>query len=200
MNLHTSMLGGAAGVVMLAGSALAQDSYYDTNPTPEERAQTERLNTDAANRAQSAVDSSAAANASYHAELDAYERNRAAYDAERAAYERERAGYEANRGGYAHRWETFYGYSRFHSVDRMRSGALLGLAVSTRGGSRVGRIRDVDVGDDGRISRVSVSVGAGRTAWIDVDDLRYDPAARVVLTDLSRGQIDDMARMRYPRF
>src|SRR5262249_17834179 len=97
-------------------------------------------------------------------------------------------------------WAAFYGYTRFHDVDRMGSGELLGLPVSLRGGSRIGRVRDVNTDGYGRVTRVSVSLGFGRIAWIDADDLRFDPATRVVMTDLSRGQIDDMARMRNPRF
>jgi hypothetical protein len=188
---------------MLSGSALAQSNYYNTNPTPEERAQTNQLNTNAANQAQSDADSNAAANSAYRAQQNAYDRNRADYDAQRSAYDRERQRYEADRYvryGYAHRWDAFYGYTRFHDLDGMRSGELLGLPVSSRGGIRVGRVRDIDLDRNGRVSRVSVSVGYGRTAWIDAADLRFDPVTRVVMTDLSRGQIDDMARMRYPRF
>src|SRR5262249_50922339 len=149
-----------AGVLMLAGPALAPSSYYNTNPTPAERAQTNQLNNDAANRAQGDADSDDAANQDHRAQQNAYDRNRAHYDAQRAAYDRERARYEANRYGYrygyGHRWDVFYGYTRFHDLDGLRSGDLLGLPVSTRGGNRVGRIRDVDTGRYGRVVRVSV--------------------------------------------
>src|SRR5215469_15936735 len=202
MNFRATTLGGAAlaGILMLAGPALAQSNYYNTNPTPAERAQTDRLNGNAADQAQRDVDSNASANSEYQAQQNAYDRDRADYDAKRDAYDRARERYEAERyvRGYGHRWDAFYGYTRFHDVDRMHSGELLGLPVSTRGGDRIGRIRDVSVNGDGRITRVSVSVGYGRSAWIDADDLRFDPAAHVVRTDLSRGQVDGMAHMRYP--
>jgi hypothetical protein len=206
MNFRATTLGGAAlaGVLLLAGPALAQSNYYNTNPTPEERAQTNQLNSNAADQAQRDADSNASANADFQAKQNAYDRDRADYDAKRAAYDRARERYEADRyvryGYYGHRWDAFYGYTRFHDVDRMRSGELLGLRVSTRGGGQVGRIRDVDTNGYGRVTRVLVSVGYDRTAWIDADDLRFDPVTRVVMTNLSRDQIDDMARMRYPRF
>lgn len=198
MKLRTFALGTAA-ALLLAAPALAQQSYYDTNPTPAERAQTNQLNSNAASQAQSDADANATANGNYNAARDTYDRNRADYDAQRAAYDRERARYQADRHGYGHRWDAFYGYARFHDVVGMRSRDLVGLTVNTRGGNRVGRIRDIDVNSDGRVSRVAVSY-RDRVAWIDADDLRYDPETRVVLTDLSRDQIDGMARMRYPRF
>jgi hypothetical protein len=205
MNIRATTLGGAAlaGILMLAGPAFAQSNYYNTNPTPAERAQTDQLNRNAADQAQSDVDSNASSNADYQAKQNDYERNRADYDAQRAAYDRARERYEADRYvryGYGHRWNVFYGYTRFHDIDRMGSGELLGLRVSSRGDSLVGRIRDVDTNGYGRVTRVLVSVGYRRVAWIDADDLRFDPVTRVVMTDLSRDQIDDMARMRYPRF
>jgi hypothetical protein len=188
---------------MLAGPALAQSNYYNTNPTPAERAQTDHLNGAAASQAQQDVDSNNSANQAYRDQQNAYDRDRADYDAKRAAYDRARERYEADRYvryGYGHRWDAFYGYTRFHDIDRMRSGELLGLPVNTRGDNRVGRIHDVDVNADGFVRRVAVSVGNDRIAWIDAGDLRFDPARHVVMTDLSRGQVDDMAHMRYPRF
>jgi hypothetical protein len=37
-------------------------------------------------------------------------------------------------------------------------------------------------------------------AWIDTDDLRFDPRTRVVYTVLSRDDVNGMAHMRNPRF
>src|SRR5215468_2443329 len=63
MKHRATTLGGAAlaGVLLLSGSAFAQSSYYNTNPTPAERAQTNQLNSDAAVRARVDADSSATA-------------------------------------------------------------------------------------------------------------------------------------------
>ncbi len=200
MKLRALTLGGAAlaSVLLLAPSAFADD-YYNTNPTAAERAQTERLNATAADRARGNADAAAANRADFNAATDRYDRERARTVAEQAAYDRDRARYDRDTRGRAHRWDAFYGYRGFRDVDTMNPRELRGLRVNARGGSRIGTIRDADA-SGGRITRVAVSVGRGKTAWLDVDDLRFDPGTRVVYTTLSRDQVNTMARMRYPRF
>jgi hypothetical protein len=209
MKLRTLSLGGAAlaSLLLLTPSAFAAPDYYNTNPTAEERAATDRLNAGAADRAHDDADANAADRAAFEARQNAVDRERARNDADRATYERDRARYDArygdnryDRDGRAHRWDAFYGYNGFRDVDSMNPRELRGLRVNTQAGSRVGMIRDVDANDRGRITRVAVSVGSGRLAWVDADDLRFDPATRVVFTTLSRDQVNSMARMHYPRF
>ena len=209
MKLRALTLGTAAlAASLLAGSAFAApNDYYNTNPTPQERQQTNQLNGAAANQAHSDADDSVnAANANdanqadYARDRAAYNRDRDAADAQRAAYERDRARYDAEHGGPAHRWDAFYGFNRFRDVNVMQARDIQGLTVSTRGGNRVGRVRDVDTDPNGRISRVSVSLGGANRAWLDADDLRFDPESRALLTDLTRDQVNGMAHMRYPRF
>jgi hypothetical protein len=202
MKLRALTLSSAAvvGALFLAMPASAQQSPYDTNPTPTERAQTEQLNAEAADRANSDANSNDTANDNYNAARSNYDSNRATYDDQRATYERERARYDAEHGGYAHRWDAFYGHDNFRDVGRMSSDELVGMEVNTRAGSQIGRIRDVDTNSDGRVTRVAVRIDGNRTAWVDADDLRFDPGTRIVMTDLSRDQVNDMAHMRYPRF
>jgi hypothetical protein len=202
MKLRALTLGSAAiaGTLFLAVPAFAQQSYYDTNPTPEERTQTDQLNGDAANRAHDDADSNDAANNDYNAARSDYDRNRQNYDAQRAAYDHDRARYDDDaRSGDAHRWDAFYGHDRFRDVARMDEDDLVGLTVDTRGGSHVGRIRNVDT-EHGDVARVSVSLGDHQVAWLDADDLRFDPGNRTVMTDLSRDQIEGMAHTRSPHF
>jgi hypothetical protein len=198
MKLRSFTLGTAAlaGTLLFAAPGFAQQSPYDTNPTPAERAQTDRLNSNAADRAHGDADANATAQGNYDTARSNYDRDRQTYDAQRAAYERDRARYYREN---PRRWDAFYGHSNFSDVLSMRSDSLVGLTVSTRGGNRVGRVRDVD-SDHGRITRIAVSVGGGNVAWIDADDVRYDPGSRTVFTDLTRDQIDSLAHMRYPRF
>jgi hypothetical protein len=206
MTFRATALGGAAlaAILALALPASAQRSPYDTNPTPAERAQTNALNTGAANDARNGADENESTNAANQADYDRaradYENRLDNYDAQRAAYNRDRARYLNDRAGYGHRWTVFYGYSRFRDVSSFSQSRLMGLQVSTRGGSFIGRVRDVDTNSYGRVIRVAVSTSRDRVAWIDADDLRYDPSTGMIMTVLSRGQIDDMARMRYPRF
>ncbi|MBL6613181.1 MAG: hypothetical protein ISP45_04170 [Reyranella sp.] len=206
MTLRTTALGGAAlaGLLILAAAASAQRSPYDTNPTPAERAQTDALNSAAANDARNSADEIDNTNTANQADYDRaradYENRMDNYDAERAAYNRDRARYLYDRSYYGRRWDVFYGYNRFRDVSSFSQSRLMGLQVSTRGGTFIGRVRDVDTNSYGRVTRVAVSTSRDRVAWIDADDLRYDPSTGMVMTVLSRGQINDMARMRYPRF
>ncbi|MEJ1968296.1 MAG: PRC-barrel domain-containing protein [Rhizomicrobium sp.] len=202
MKLRATALCGAAlaGTLMLAGPALAQRSYYDTNPTPAERAQTDQLNSDASDRARSESDDDAAATDANTAAQSDYNQRLNDYDAQRATYDRDRARYHAEHADYAHRWDAFYGHDRFRDVGTVPERDLMGLSVSSRGGSSIGRIRDVDFDARGGITRVAVSTGGDNVAWIDADDVRYDPQTRTVMSDLSRDQVGDMAHMRYPRF
>lgn len=206
MNFRATALTGAAlaAILTIGAPASAQRSPYDTNPTPAERAQTNALNTGAADDARNGADEIESTNAANQADYDRaradYENRMDNYDAQRAAYNRDRSRYLNDRATYAHRWDVFYGYNRFRDVSGFSERRLMGLQVSTRGGTFIGRVRDVDTNASGRVIRVAVSTSRDRVAWIDADDLRYDPSTGQVMTVLSRGQINDMARMRYPRF
>ena len=201
MKLRTLMLCTAVGTLFVAGPlAAAPSDPYNTNPTPQERAQTDQLNNAAANQAHGDADADAAARARHDADLNAFDRDSDRANADRARYERDRAGYDARNGGDARRWNAFFGFDRFRDVTAMPSRDLMGLRVSTRGGSRVGVIGDVDTNRYGRITRVAIRVGGGGIAWVDADDLRFDPRTRVVFTTLSRDDVNGMAHMGNPRF
>lgn len=191
--------GTTAALLLAAAPAFAQVSPYDTNPTPQERQQTDRLNQSAADDASAPVAPSSS-EADYAAKKAEYDRRMREYNARRDVYEHERDRYRADRADYAHRWNAFYGYRGFRDVDTMSGRTLVGLRVSTHGGGRIGHIRDIDRNADGRVIRVAVSTGGGTVAWIDADDLRFDPVNREVMTDLSRDDIDRMAHDAYPRF
>ena len=199
MKLRTLMLCTAVGTLFLAGPlAAAPSDPYNTNPTPQERQQTDQLNGAAANRAHGDADADAAARAQHDADMGSFNRDSDRANADRARYERDRARYNADNG--ARRWSAFYGFDRFRDVTAMSSNELTGLRVATRGGSRVGYIRDVDTNRYGRITRVGISVGRDTLAWVATDDLRFDPRTRVVYTTLSRDDVNAMAHLRNPRF
>ncbi len=193
-----NLLSSAAIVFLIATPAVAQQSPYGTNPTPAERAQTEQLNSNADTAAHTPPVAPAAGDADYAAKKADYDRQMRDYQAQRDAYDHDRARYHADRAAYAHHWDVFYGYRGFRDVGRMHRSDLLGLRVSARGGDRIGRVRDVDADGEGRVVRVAVSTGGGSVAWIDADDLRYDPESRVVMTDLTAGDV--AALPHNPRF
>jgi hypothetical protein len=184
MKLRSLALGGT---LLLATPAFAE-SYYDTNPTPQERAQTNALNVAAAG------DAAATADAQQN-----YNADRAAYDADRARYDADRARYDAEHARFVHRWDVYYSSDRFRDVEAMHRHEVIDLAVRTQDGDFLGHIRNVDTGSDGRVTRVGVNISGERTAWIDATDLRYDRDNGNAVTDLSRRQVDGMALMRFPR-
>ena len=201
MNLRTLMLCTAMGTLFLAAPAFADPANpYNTNPTPQERAQTDQLNGNAANQAHSDADADAAARARHDADVNRFNGDSNRADADRARYERDRARYNADNGDRGRRWSVFFGADRFRDLSAMPSRDLIGLRVSTRGGSRIGTIRDVDTDGRGRITRVSIRIGGGNAAWVDADDLRFDPRSRGVFTTLSRDDVNGMAHMHNPRF
>src|ERR1700743_3543069 len=122
-----------AATLLLAAPAFAQQSYYDTNPTPAERAQTDQLNDNAANDGDDAAAPSSDNQSTYDANKAEYDRKMQDYNSSQDAYARDRARYHADRAAYAHRWDAFYGYRSFRGIDQMATSELVGLRVESRG-------------------------------------------------------------------
>lgn len=199
MTIRKLMLCGAAGVVLAATPVLAQ-SIYSHEPTPEERVQTDALNTESANQARADTDAFIQAQYSYESDRDRYERSLNDYRASRDAYDRDRSRYDDQRSTYdrdrQQRWHAFANFGRLRGIYRFHSDDMVGLTVSTRFGERLGRIRDVSFTRDGRVDRIAISVGWHRTAWVYADDVRFDPVTHEFLVDLSRDQVWRLSRMR----
>jgi len=202
MKIRTLSLGSAAlaGLLLAVAPALASSTSQESSPA--ERAQTDQLNTDAANRARSDTAANNAAQSDYDAARAAYESNLNDYAAGNATYDKDRASYETRRRDYERnrdqRWGAFRDHDRYHDIASFHSSDLVGKVVSTRGGERIGRIRDVDYSPDGRVNRIAIAVRYNRVAWLYADDVRYDPRSRTILIDLSRDQVDRLSRMRQP--
>jgi len=202
MKIRTFGLGSVALASLLLAATPALSSNTSQDSSPAERAQTDQLNTDAANRAHSDSDTNAAALSDYDAARAAYEANLNDYDARKATYDDDRAGYEARRQEYERnrdqRWGAFRDHGRYHDIAALGSTDLVGKVVSTRGGERIGRIHDVDYSPNGRVNRIAIEVRSNRVAWLYADDVRYDPNSNVILIDLSRDQVDRLSQMRQP--
>ena len=201
MKIRTLGLGSVAlAGLLLVAPALASGTSPDSSPA--ERGQTDQLNTDAANRARSDTDANSAAQSDYDAARAAYESNLNDYDARKTTYDDDRAAYEARRHDYERyrdqRWSAFRDHDGYHDIAALGSTDLVGKVVSTRGGERIGRIHDVDYSPNGRVNRIAIAVRYNRVAWLYADDVRYDPKSRAILIDLSRDQVDRLARMRQP--
>jgi len=194
------LLLGCAGSVMLVATPVLAQSIYTHEPTPEERVQTNNLNTEAADQAKSDTDAFVQAKDNYDADRDRYERSLEDYRANRDSYDRQRDRYEDQRALYdrdrQQRWRAFGHYDRYRAIYRFHSEDMVGLTVYARDGGRLGEIRDVSFTPDGRVNRLAISTGWHRTAWVYADDVRYDPVTHEYLIDLSRDQVWRLSRMR----
>jgi len=202
MTIRTRLLcGAAAALLSFAGApAFADETNYNQNSTPAERAATDDLNKDAGDRARGDTNANVAAQGDYDAARAAYELSLNDYRDRQTNYDNDRARYDAERGNYDRerslRWSAFHDTGRYHDVYSLRSTELVGLTVRTRSGDRLGRIRDVDYAANGQVRRLAIEVRNHRTAWVYADDVRYDPQSRVILIDLSSDQVDRLSRMR----
>jgi hypothetical protein len=59
-------------------------------------------------------------------------------------------------------------------------------------GRWVGRVRNVDIAPNGRPGRVEIALNRRVSVWVPAGDLRLDPDAHVVFTDLSRADLWQM--------
>jgi hypothetical protein len=198
------LLGSAAlAGILVAAPTLAQQNYYHTNPTPEERAQTNALNGQAAQDARQPAEpvapvAPATSDPDYRAKMDAYNRDMAAFAERRAAYERARADYRDARDGGSDPWRAFDGYRALRPVAFMPTESLMDRDVRGRDGAFMGRTQRVERNLSGSVNRVLLRMPGRRTAWLDARDLRLDPARAVLVTDLTRGELAGMVRERAP--
>lgn len=196
-----ALCGASVAFVMVGATAVIADPAagdpYTQNPTPQERAQTQQLNSSAANdttTSNAAVQSQNDANqAQYQAQQDQYQNDRAHYAAQRARYLDERAAFNFDRTHPSRWWHDRYGRATLNHFYDIPRDELVGLRIVRDNGYMVGRISEVTRRDDGKVLRMHVELRDGERAWIDARDVRYDPVDRIVFTDLSAGAIYDLA-------
>jgi multidrug efflux pump subunit AcrA (membrane-fusion protein) len=202
MNIRKLLLSSAGALVLTTGMALAQSNDpYTHNPTPEERAQTQQLNDQAQGQASTDNDASDMGQQQYQQQQQQYQdqqqryqHDQQAYSAQQQNYWDERADYNFDRTHPGAWWHDRYQQASLnHFYDIPRS-ELIDLRVATDDGFRVGRISELDRHDDGRVSSVRIEFRDGESAWVHARDLRYDPADRIVFTDLSLHELRQIAR------
>jgi hypothetical protein len=189
------------------GERVDANGMPTTHSTPEEQAQTKALNTqvsssNAAIEAQ-ATQSSAVQNQQqqqYQQQKEQYEQqlqqNQAAqlqYQDQTAAYENLRARYAAERARY-HRavWPDRYSHWTLDESDP----GLRGQRVEILNGDRVGTVIDVAHSPNGHVEALLVRLDGDKTVWIDQADVRYDRGDGVVMTNLDRTDLRQMADER----
>jgi|SRR5579871_182529 len=185
--------------LVLSSEAVAQ-SPNSRDSSPEEKAQTQQLN-------QGITDSNAAAtkqddqnNAQYQAEQQRYHEELQQYRTHVRNYEEKAAHYEAERGHYIAadaRYHRAGWPSRYEHRLIVDTRDLLGARVRTYDGRTVGHVEEVAL-SSGHVDALRVALGPDRgDVWIELADLRFDSESRVVLTDLDRRDLYEMARETY---
>lgn len=175
--------------------------------TPAEKAETAAINNNvAANNA--AADTQADTNsAQYQAQQQAYQsqqqqyRNQLEQNHEQqeqyrdrtAAYEGLRVRFAAERAAY-HRgvWPDRYG--KWVIVERDAN--LIGERVELISGNRVGTVIDTAHLPSGNVEALLVRLDSDKIVWIDAQDVRYNRADGIVMTNLDAGDLHHMADER----
>jgi len=184
----------SAFALSIAAALAAGNDPYTHNSTPEERAQTQNLNSQAVGQAVSDVDAQDDAQSQYQNQQSQYEQQMQQYQAQQDHYFDARAEYNYDRSHPYAWWHERYEQAtlnRFYDIPRAE---LIDLRVVREDGYTVGRIRAIDRHPDGRVAAVRIVMRDGESAWVRAHNLRYDPDDRIVFTDLSVSELRDLAR------
>jgi hypothetical protein len=212
MKFKTLILSGAAALAIAGAFAAPGFAQYSGNPpqvsTPAEKAETARLNASAQGgtiAAPSALNGEGgslvapsaenqARQAQYNDQMDQYAQDRARYEAERRHYERNIHHYDEARyhfTDYPHPYP--YRYRDAHMVRLYMlpeaSRQLAHAPIEGPDGNWVGRVRNVEIGLDGRPRRIEVALNHRVSVWVSPGDFRFDSANKVLYTDLTRADL-----------
>lgn len=178
-----------------------------THSTPAEQSQTANLNDQASSNAQQSNSQTDNSDAQYQAQQQQYQQQlqqnqraqrdyqsqRQAYDDQTAQYENLRARFAAERAAY-HRdlwpadyrpWELRPDYQVMHA------------RVEITNGDHVGTVTGLARDGGGRIEGLEVSLDNGKMVWIDAADARFNRTDGILMTDLDRTDLRQMADERF---
>jgi hypothetical protein len=188
MKLRTLLLGAA----LTLATPVAFAGTPGTEPTPADRAATERTSQESLARTQAAAAQDEAAQDQYAADRAAYADAQDRAAADREVYLRDRAAHRDAMARYRAEnvadWAVFDGHDRFVGVTSASTDAV-GADVTTPAGTIVGSVDAIDPA-----GRVAVRTDDDRVIWADAEDFRFDPDEDAVYTDLSRDQLFALAQ------
>jgi hypothetical protein len=175
-----------------------------THSTPAEQADTARINSqEGVTTTAPGPDAAAQAdanNAQYQAQQQQYQnqlqQNQAQqqqYQDRTAAYQNLRARYAAERAAY-HRGIWPDRYTKWVIVERDAN--LVGERVELISGSRVGTVIDTAHAANGNVEALLVRLDSDKIVWIDAQDVRFNRADGIVMTDLEGSDLHHMADER----
>jgi hypothetical protein len=211
----------ALSAFLIAAPAMAQQNSYPTSSgdrvdasgmptthsTPDEQAQTAGLNDQAASAADQSTSQTDSADAQYQQQQQQYQQQlqqnqqaqqdyqnqRAAYAEATAHYESLRARFAAERAAY-HRdlWPTDY-----RPWELRPDFAVMHARVEITNGDHVGTVTGIARDRGGRIEGLEVSLDSGKMVWIDASDARFNRTDGILMTDLDRADLHQMADERF---
>ena len=211
MKLHilAAASGFALSAVLLSSPVSAQSSgervdangMPTTHSTPKEQSQTAALNSQAAASGAEAQERTGANDAQYQAQQQDYQQQQQQYqdqmrrhEAQQERYENRTAMYENLRSRYAAEREAYHRdlWPERHWSLMERDANLIGERVELIGGSHVGTVIDTAHAANGDVEALLVRLDDDKMVWIDSQDVRYNRADGVVMTDL---RFDDLRHM-----
>jgi hypothetical protein len=190
-----------------SGDRVDANGMPTTHSTPAEAAQTNDLNTQAADNASQSMGQTSTADAQYQQQQqqyqnqlqqnqqaqDDYQNQKAAYAEATAHYEGLRARFAAERAAY-HRdlWPAEY-----RPWELRPDFAVMHARVEIVNGDHVGNVVGIARDPGGRIEGLEVSLDSGKMVWIDANDARFNRTDGVLMTDLDRTDLHEMADERF---
>ena len=177
-----------------------------THSTPEEQAETAKLN---AQVTQSNGDISAQDNNNktqyriqqqqYQQQLQQNQAQQQEYQDQKAAYENQAAHYESLRARFAAERSKYHRDvwpDEYRSWEVRPNYQLMHARVEITNGDRVGTVTGLARSADGHVEGLEVSLDSGKMVWIDADDARFNRSSGILMTDLDRGDLHQMADER----
>jgi hypothetical protein len=217
LDMFAAASGIALSAFLVTSPAFAQGSYPTpsgdrvdangmptTHSTPAEQAETARINAQngvtTTGPSVAANAQSDANNAQYQAQQQQYQQalqnNQAAqqrYQDRSAAYVALRERYAAERAAY-HRGIWPDRYVKWVIVERDAN--LVGERVELLSGNRVGTVIDTAHAPSGNVAALLVRLDNDKIVWIDSNDVRYNRADGIVMTNLEAADLHHMADER----
>jgi hypothetical protein len=188
-----------------SGDRVDANGMPTTHSTPEEKAQTATINGQVAATDGQTQPTSPTNDAQYQAQQQQYQQQQQQYQDQlqqhqtaQDRYEDRAARYESLRARYAAERAAYHRdlWPEHHWVIVERDANLIGERVELIGGNRVGTVMDTAHAANGDVEALLVRLDSDKVVWLDSQDVRYDRADGVVMTDLRSDDLHHMADER----
>jgi len=188
-----------------SGDRVDANGMPTTHPTPQEQAQTATLNNNVAATDGQTQAPAASNDAQYQAQQQQYQQQQQQYQGQLAEhqaaqqrYENRTAMYETMRTRYAAERAAYHRdlWPERHWVIVERDANLTGERVELISGNRVGTVVDTAHAPNGDVEALLVRLDNDKVVWIDNQDIRFNRADGVVMTDLRFDDLHHMADER----